>query len=294
MAEGRMLKKAISTSRRLADLKTDSARMLYTWIIPHLDVEGRFYADPSMIKGSVVPRIKSFTEEKIEECLLDMADVGLINLYRVDGDKYLNLRKFEDHQNIKKEREAPSKIPAPGKEIQENSRPTPDQLQTNSGVNQEQVQNSTAQDKIRKDKLREANAREGKNLLPVDNSKKEALIKKEPDTLLSDLKEIIEDIGSKITEPRKQREVMLFIESNIKTKNHAAMMCCIKSLQKQLQNGIKIEAPKQYLEAALKIEDGKHNARDYERDATEKKGPPTRQGMAAMSQIMAGMGRPSP
>ena len=87
---------------------------------------------------------------------------------------------------------------------------------------------------------------------------------------------------------------MLFIESNIKTKNHAAMMCCIKSLQKQLQNGIKIEAPKQYLEAALKIEDGKHNARDYEKDAVEKRGPPTRQGMAAMSQIMAGIGRAAP
>ena len=171
MAEGRMLKKAISTSRRLADLKTDSARMLYTWIIPHLDVEGRFYADPSMIKGSVVPRIKSFTEEKIEECLLDMAAVGLINLYRVDGDKYLNLRKFEDHQNIKKEREAPSKIPAPENGIPDNSRPTPDQLQTNSGVNQEQVQNTPTQVKLREVKLREVNAREEETPPSVDNSK---------------------------------------------------------------------------------------------------------------------------
>ena len=125
----------------------------------------------------------------------------------------------------------------------------------------------------------------------IPSPPKEALIKKEPDTLLSDLKEIIEDIGSKITEPRKQREVMLFIESNIKTKNHTAMMCCIKSLQKQLQNGIKIEAPKQYLEAALKIEDGKHNARDYESRAGEFKKAPTKQGMAAIGQIMAGIGR---
>lgn len=112
MAEGRMLKRAVSTSRRLADLKTDSARLLYTWIIPHLDIEGRFYADPAMIKGSVVPRLKSFTEEKIDECLLDMAAVGLIILYKVDGDSYLHLRKFENHQLLNPKREAPSKIPA--------------------------------------------------------------------------------------------------------------------------------------------------------------------------------------
>lgn len=149
MAEGRMLKKAISTSRRLADLQTDSARMLYTWIIPHLDVEGRFYADPAMIKGAIVPRIKTFTETKINECIRDMADVGLIILYGVDGDNYLQLRKFEDHQNIKKEREAPSKIPAPSKNITINSGPTPE----NSGPTQEQIQNSTAQDKIREVKI---------------------------------------------------------------------------------------------------------------------------------------------
>ena len=266
-----MLKKAISTSRRLADLKTDSARMLYTWIIPHLDVEGRFYADPSMIKGSVVPRIKSFTEDKINDCLQDMSCVGLIILYEIDGDRYLQLRKFEDHQNIKKEREAPSKIPPP---VSENSRLT----QENSRVNQEQVKSSTAQDKIREDKLSKGKERE------CEGKPKDASLKKEPDTLLADLKEIIEDIGSKITEPRKQREIMLFIEANIKTKNHSAMMHCIKSLQKQLQNGIEIEAPKAYLEAALKIEDGKHNARDHEASAHEFKKP----GMMSLGQILQG------
>lgn len=39
MAEGRMLKKNISQSKKLALLKNDSARLLYTWILPHLDIE---------------------------------------------------------------------------------------------------------------------------------------------------------------------------------------------------------------------------------------------------------------
>ncbi len=114
MATGRMLKKNISDSRRLSELKTDSARMLWTWIIPFLDVEGRFYAAPDMIKGKVVPRLKSFTEENISEYLQDMADVGLIQLYEADGDQYLQFRKFNEHQmNLRKDREAPSSIPEP-------------------------------------------------------------------------------------------------------------------------------------------------------------------------------------
>ena len=142
MAEGRMLKKVISTSRRLADLKTDSARMLYAWIIPHLDIEGRMYAEPSIIKGRVVPRLKLFTEHKIKECLLDMARVGVITLYSVDGDEYLQLRKFGDYQTLRPEKEAKSTIPAP---LPEDSNLTPALLPDKDGTTPDK-------EKIREDK----------------------------------------------------------------------------------------------------------------------------------------------
>ncbi len=128
MADGRMLKKQISRSRRLAELKTDSARMLYTWIIPHLDVKGRMEADPTIIKGEVVPRLTTFTPDKIQQYLDDMANVGLIILYKYDNDQYLELRKFEDHQSLRENREAPSRIPTP-----DYSTATPEQLQEDSG-----------------------------------------------------------------------------------------------------------------------------------------------------------------
>jgi len=111
MAEGRMLKRNISESRRLSQLKTDSARLLWTWIIPFLDSEGRFYASADMIKGKVVPRLPSFTEKNIPKYLEDMADVGLIALYEVDGEILLQYRKFEVFQKIVKSREA---APLPG------------------------------------------------------------------------------------------------------------------------------------------------------------------------------------
>lgn len=140
MAEGRVLKKQISQSRRLPQLKTDSARLLYTWIIPHLDIEGKLNANPFVIKGSVVPRLDHITPELIDEYLLDMHRVELITLYEVDGDRYLTLRKFGEHQNLRPDKEAKSTIPniCDGTPVQvqgnsgtnsgTNSRPTPDEV----------------------------------------------------------------------------------------------------------------------------------------------------------------------
>lgn len=136
MADGRMLKKAISDSRRLAELESDTNRLLYTWMIPHLDVEGRITADPDLFKGKVAPRLKNVTPEKVVSALDDMARVGLILLYEVDGDKYLELYNFHKHNKVREDREGKSLIPPPT------------DLPDNSGRTQGQV-------KLSKDKLRE-------------------------------------------------------------------------------------------------------------------------------------------
>jgi hypothetical protein len=116
MPRGRILdKEAISHSRRLHLLSNDTGRLIYTWLLAHLDREGRFSADPSIIKGNIFPRIKSMTYKKIENCLLEMAQVKLIMIYQSDGDKYLQFIKFKEYQTHL-DREAPSKIPAPDKE----------------------------------------------------------------------------------------------------------------------------------------------------------------------------------
>ena len=128
MAQARMLNKTISLSKKLAMLKSDSARLLYTWLIPHLDIQGRFYADVDIIKGNVVPKLK-MTTRKIAAYLNELAEVGLIKLYKADGEFYLQLENFKHFQILREDREAPSKIPPPEKceprELQENSRRTP-------------------------------------------------------------------------------------------------------------------------------------------------------------------------
>lgn len=159
MADGRMLKKQISRSKKLAELKTDSARLLYTWIIPHLDVKGRLEADPQLVKGEIVPRLNTFTVDNIQAYLDDMEAVGLIKLYQVDGDQYLELINFEKHQYLNHDREAKSTIPGS----------TPD----NSGSTPDNSESTPAQSKASKSKLREVKAREVRSTPEVNETEKE-------------------------------------------------------------------------------------------------------------------------
>ncbi len=127
MPEGRMLKKVISESKSLGNLKSDSARLLYSWLIPFLDIEGRHSADPDILKGHIFPKVKSMRVGKIARLLQDLAIAGLIVLYRKNEEIYLQLINFQEHQKLDRDREAPSKIPAPTEDsiiTPEDSRPT--------------------------------------------------------------------------------------------------------------------------------------------------------------------------
>jgi len=129
MPEGRMLKKVISESKKLGTLPSDSARLLYTWLIPWLDIEGRHSADPEIIKGHVFPKVKSMTTRKIERLVHELNEGRLIILYVCDGETYLQFKKTL--QKIDPTREAKSTIldPKKGRII----KPTHE----NSGVAQE-------------------------------------------------------------------------------------------------------------------------------------------------------------
>ncbi|MAH50262.1 hypothetical protein CMI37_30860, partial [Candidatus Pacearchaeota archaeon] len=102
-------------SKKLGALKSDSARLLYTWLIPWLDIEGRYTADPDILKGHLFPKVESMAKGKINKLLFELAEIGLIYLYKSNGEQYLQFTKFKAMQTLHKEREAESKIPAPNK-----------------------------------------------------------------------------------------------------------------------------------------------------------------------------------
>lgn len=153
MPEWRKLYRDISDSKKLSRLTSDSPALLWTWMLPYTDCEGRILADPNYIKGKVVSRLEIWDVAKVKKCLKELDDVELIQLYETDGEIFAQFEQpqFDEHQKINKKedgtpkKEAPCKIPAPPPR---DSRPTPDLLPTNSGVTPARL------DKIRLDKRR--------------------------------------------------------------------------------------------------------------------------------------------
>ena len=97
MAKGRMLQNRVSKSNKLAALSSDTARLLYTWTLSHLDINGNFYADPVMVNNIVFTRL-GHSVKTIAACLDELADKELIIRYQINGEVYLNYPDFQEKQ----------------------------------------------------------------------------------------------------------------------------------------------------------------------------------------------------
>jgi hypothetical protein len=111
MARGRMLSASISESHQVASLPDDTARLIFTWLIPHADAVGRYSAHPMVIAGKVLTLL-GISTEAIIQALVAMHMESLIRLYEADGQPYLVFQGWERHQTIRHDREKP-KYPPP-------------------------------------------------------------------------------------------------------------------------------------------------------------------------------------
>lgn len=112
MATGRMLQKRISNSRKMALLSSDGARLLYTWMLSHLDVNGCFYGDPVMVNNIVFTRLGK-TPKEIQRYLDELEEAQLILRYKVDDEVYLYYPDFIEKQpGLRTNREGHSDIPS--------------------------------------------------------------------------------------------------------------------------------------------------------------------------------------
>jgi hypothetical protein len=107
----------------LAALKTDGARLLYTWLIPHLQSNACFSGDPVVVNGKVFTRLNKKTET-VDEYLKDLEGVGLIKRFDSNGDVFLQVLNFKQPVSFRPDREAPPSIPTP-ELVGSNSRLTP-------------------------------------------------------------------------------------------------------------------------------------------------------------------------
>lgn len=118
MARGRMLNRTISTDKRVAELDSLAGpygTIFFTWLIAHLDREGRICADPDVLHGAVVPRLPKCTVDVVRETLEIANALGLIDCYEANGDHYLTYPKFRKNQKgLRVDREPESDCPPPG------------------------------------------------------------------------------------------------------------------------------------------------------------------------------------
>ncbi len=153
MARGRMLNCKISRNRAVAELATRTGAvgvLVYTWMIPHLDADGRIYGDPGVLKGLVCPRITDVTPSVIADTLDHACSLGLVRRYDVDGEVYVEFPTFAANQiGLRKDRERSSDIPPPVDGVD------PDTIRTPSGPLPEEIG-------LREGNLKEENTKEGK------------------------------------------------------------------------------------------------------------------------------------
>ena len=111
MARGRFISKEISLDEKVDALSDDTCRLLFTWLIPHLDCEGRMHGDATTVKSIVFPRRK-ISAQRLEKYLKELEKDELILRYSVNGNQYLWMKNFEKHQiGLRKNQEAQSQIP---------------------------------------------------------------------------------------------------------------------------------------------------------------------------------------
>ena len=269
--------------------------MLWTWIIPFLDIEGRYYASPDLVKSNVVPRVKTFNEENIAEYLQDMASVGLIILYDVENEQYLQFRKFNVFQSLRKDKEG-KPLPAPPPDSRTTHGPLPDKDGT-----------TPDKEKLSKEKLSKGNARTEESSPPVDNSKppleekpkitpvpKSRHHQKETtEAEKRELQELIQQVAELYPYDRYKFNPLLWIQNHISAHPQAVIQT-FRRLIEESEKGTKITIVRAYADTVVEEITKTMNANDVAIEAQGHKGPATPKGMAAMSQIMAGMGRPSP
>jgi len=106
MARARNIKPAFFTDGDLCELQPLS-RLLFAGLWCLADREGRLKDKPRDIKAQILPFDDVDTNE-----LLDSLSPHFITRYEVDGEKYIQVNNFGEHQNPHKQ-EASSKIPPP-------------------------------------------------------------------------------------------------------------------------------------------------------------------------------------
>ena len=105
----RIIKESICRSSNLDRLSAEEERFFYRLLV-QCDDYGRYEGRAAIIKGACFPLKPRITTVTVDKMLASLRDAGLIFLYVVDGLPYIQVAKWEKHQQIRAQR---SKYPEP-------------------------------------------------------------------------------------------------------------------------------------------------------------------------------------
>lgn len=106
----RILKESITTSESIDSL-SEKAEVFFYRLMVKCDDYGRFDARPSVLRASCYPlRLRTVTEARVAAWLQELVAAGLVWLYEVEGHPYLQVTKWEHHQQVRAKH---SKFPDP-------------------------------------------------------------------------------------------------------------------------------------------------------------------------------------
>ncbi|MGE0347190.1 MAG: hypothetical protein AB7N73_16195 [Gemmatimonadales bacterium] len=110
MARIRTIKPDFFASETVAQVSIP-AMVTFSGLWTYVDDDGRGRANARLIKGAIWPLRDEVTAAVVEEHLDELESVGLVRRYQVDGQGYLLVKGFTEHQRVN--RKVDSKLPPP-------------------------------------------------------------------------------------------------------------------------------------------------------------------------------------
>lgn len=106
----RIIKESICTSGNIDALSNEAEIMFYRLIV-NCDDHGRMDARPAILRAKCFPlRIDKVKDKDVERWLEELIGQGLLSIYEAKGNRYMQLRTWTKHQQVRATR---SKYPGP-------------------------------------------------------------------------------------------------------------------------------------------------------------------------------------
>lgn len=100
----RIIKESICTSENIEALSLEAETFFYRLLV-RCDDYGRFDGRPTVLRSSCFPlRVDSVNDAMISAWLQELIDAGLVQEYYIDGHPYLQVIKWDKHQQIRAKR----------------------------------------------------------------------------------------------------------------------------------------------------------------------------------------------